>query len=140
LEELVDRSVSPRRLVVWTLGGFAAAALVLASLGIYAVISYSVNRRKAEIGIRMALGESSGGLQARIVWQTLKLAMADCGGTLVSWLGARFLQDLLFGVTSSDPLTFSAMLISLLVVALAAGYVPARRASRMNPLDALRAE
>jgi predicted permease len=141
LEELVDRSISPRRLVVWTLGGFAAAALVLASLGIYAVISYSVNRRKAEIGIRMALGESSGGLQARIVWQTLKLAIAGiAAGMVVSWLGARFLQDLLFGVTFSDPLTFSAMLIALLVVALAAGYVPARRASRMNPLDALRAE
>jgi predicted permease len=141
LEELVDRSVSPRRLVVWTLGGFAAAALVLASLGIYAVISYSVNRKKAEIGIRMALGESSGGLQARIVWQTLKLAIAGiAAGTVVSWLGARFLQDLLFGVKSSDPLTFSAMLFALLAVALAAGYVPARRASRMNPLDALRAE
>jgi predicted permease len=141
LEELVDRSVSPRRLVVWTLGGFAAAALVLASLGIYAVISYSVNRRKAEIGIRMALGESSGGLQARIVWQTLRLAIVGIlAGTIVSWVAAKFLRDLLFGVTSSDPVTFSSMLIALVLVAIAAGYVPARRASRMNPLDALRAE
>lgn len=141
LQELVDRSVSPRRFVVVVLAGFAGFALILASLGIYAVISYSVNRRRAEIGIRMALGASAADLQVRILVQTLRLAAVGMLlGTVISWTGARMLRGLLYGVTSSDPLTFAAMLGTLALVAALAGYLPARRASRMNPVEALRAE
>ncbi len=141
LQQLVDRSVSPRRFMVWMLGGFAAFALVLASLGIYALISYSVSQRTQEIGIRMALGASAGDVQRRIVAQTLTLA---CGGMALgaaaSWLLGRSLTGLLYGVTATDPATFGAMLAVLTAVAALAGWLPARRASRIDPLVALRSE
>jgi predicted permease len=141
LQELVDRSVSPRRLVVLMLAGFALFALILASLGIYGLISYSVGQRTQEIGIRMALGASARDVQARIVGQTLGLAAIGMAiGAIASWGVARSLSGLLFGVTPTDPLTFAAMLAVLGSVALLAGYVPARRASRIDPLVALRVE
>jgi ABC-type lipoprotein release transport system permease subunit len=140
LQQLVDKAVSPRRFVVLLLAGFAAFALILASLGIYGVVSYSVNQRVQEIGIRMALGASAANLQAGIVGQTMMLASAGMllGGT-ASWLLARALGGLLYGVTSSDPVTFSAVLLALLAVAALAGYIPARRASHIDPSVALRA-
>ena len=141
IQGLVDRSVSPRRFIVLMLAGFAAFALILASLGIYALISYSVSQRTQEIGIRMALGASAHDVQARIVWQTLRLAIAGMAiGVAVSWALARSLSGLLFGVTASDPATFAGMLVVLTGVAVLAGYLPARRASRIDPLTALRVE
>jgi predicted permease len=140
IQQLVDKAVSPRRFVVLLLGGFALFALVLASLGIYGVISYSVNQRTQEIGIRMALGASAGDLQARILAQTLGLAaMGMIVGAAVSWALAKALSGLLFGVTPADPVTFLGMLIVLTAVAAIAGYLPARRASRIDPMVALRA-
>jgi predicted permease len=140
LQELVDRSVSPRRFIVWLLSGFAAFALVLASFGIYGVISYSVNQRTQEIGIRMALGASARLLQARILLQTLTLAAIGMAiGGAASWLLARAVSGLLFEVTASDPLTFLAMILMLTAVTAAAGYLPARRASHIDPSVALRA-
>jgi predicted permease len=140
LQQLVDKSVSPRRFVVLLLGGFAAFALVLAALGIYGVVSYSVNQRTHEIGIRMALGASARDLQARIVLQTLALAaMGLLVGAAASWLLTRALTGLLFGVTATDPVTFLGMLVILTLVAAVAGYLPARRASRIDPMMALRA-
>jgi predicted permease len=140
LQQLVDKAVSPRRFVVLLLGGFAAFALILASLGIYAVISYSVNQRTQEIGIRMALGASAAGLQMRIVGQTLTLAsIGMLVGIIVSWALARTLGGFLFGVTAGDPVTFLTMLVVLTTVAVVAGYLPARRASRIDPMQALRA-
>jgi predicted permease len=140
LQQLVDKSVSPRRFVVMLLGGFALFALILASLGIYGVVSYSVNQRKQEIGIRMALGASAASLQAGIVCQTLGLASIGMiiGGS-ASWVLARALAGLLYGVTASDPATFFGMLIVLTLVAAAASYLPARRTSRIDPSLALRA-
>ena len=141
LQQLVDKAVSPRRFVVWLLGGFALFALVLASLGIYGVISYSVNQRTQEIGIRMALGASAADLQAGIILQTLGLAAIGMMlGAAVSWALARALSGLLFGVTPADPATFGGMLIVLTAVATMAGYIPARRASRIDPMVALRAD
>ncbi|HEY0872390.1 MAG TPA: ABC transporter permease [Vicinamibacterales bacterium] len=141
MQELVDRSVSPRSFLVLLLGGFAVFALVLASLGIYGLISYSVSQRTQEIGIRMALGASAGDVQARIVMQTLSLAgIGIVMGTVVSWLAVRSADSLLFGVTPRDPGTFAGMLVVLTSVALVAGYFPARRASRVDPMVALRAE
>jgi predicted permease len=139
LQTMVDRAVSPRRFVVWLLGGFAGFALVLASLGIYAVISYSVSQRTQEIGIRMALGASAETLQRSILLQTLGLAgIGMVVGVVASWVLARTLSGLLFGVTSSDPVTFAGMLVILTAVAALAGYLPARRASRIDPMAALR--
>jgi predicted permease len=140
LERLVDKSVSPRRFVVTLLGGFAVFALILASLGIYGVISYSVSQRTQEIGIRMALGASAGDLQAGILGETLRLAaLGMLVGTAAAWLLARLLSGLLFGVTVTDPVTFIGMLAVLTFVAAIAGYVPAYRASRIDPAVALRA-
>jgi predicted permease len=139
LQTMVDRAVSPRRFVVWLLGGFAGFALVLASLGIYAVISYSVSQRTQEIGIRMALGASAETLQRSILLQTLGLAgIGMIVGVVASSMLARTLSGLLFGVTSSDPVTFAGMLVVLTAVAGLAGYLPARRASQIDPMSALR--
>ena len=121
--------------------GFSTFALVLASLGIYGVISYSVNRRTQEIGIRMALGAQAGDMQARIVLQTLKLAAIGIVlGMAASWALARTIGSLLFGVSAADPVTYLGMLAVLTAVAATAGYLPARRASRIDPATVLRAE
>lgn len=140
LQDLVDRAVSPRRVIVLLLGGFALFALVLASLGIYGVVSYSVSQRTQEIGIRMALGASAANLQTSIVGQTVVLAaIGMLLGTAASWVVARSLGGLLYGVTSRDPLTYGGVLLVLTGVAAVAGYLPARRASRIDPSVALRA-
>ncbi|MCU1234210.1 MAG: hypothetical protein JWP63_2177 [Candidatus Solibacter sp.] len=139
IQALVDKAVSPRRFVVLLLGGFALFALVLASLGIYGVISYSVSQRTQEIGIRMALGASARDLQMRIMMQTLSLAAVGMLlGVGASWLLARALGGILFGITAGDPVTFAAMPLVLIAVAALAGYLPARRASRIDPMLALR--
>jgi predicted permease len=139
LQGLVDRAVSPRRFLVLLLAGFAGFALLLASLGIYAVVSYSVSQRVQEIGIRMALGASAQDVQRRVLVRTLGLAAL---GLVLGMAGARGLSgalaSLLFGITSSDPATFIAMGVLLTGVAAIAGYVPAWRASRIDPMAALR--
>jgi predicted permease len=140
VQQLVDKAVSPRRFVVLLLAGFALFALVLASLGIYGVISYSVGQRTQEIGIRMALGASAGNLQARIILQTLVLAAVGMAlGAAGSWILARSLSGMLYETTAGDPGTFAGMLAVLAVVSGIAGYLPARRASRIDPAVALRA-
>ncbi len=114
LQQLVDKAVSPRRFLVALLGGFALFALLLASLGIYGVVSYGVTQRTQEIGIRMALGASASRLQAGIIAHTLGLAaIGMLIGAVASALLARALGGLLFGVTATDPLTFLAMPIVL---------------------------
>jgi predicted permease len=140
LQQLVDQAASPRRFVVLMLAGFSAFALILASLGIYAVISYTVHQRTQELGIRAALGASGRELQTRVLLETLGLAgVGMLLGTVAAWTLARALRGLLFGVTASDPVTFCGMLIILTAVAALAGYLPARRAARTDPILALRA-
>ena len=139
LDAIVDLAVSPRRFLVLLLGGFATFAVVLASLGIYAVISYSVSQRTQEIGIRMALGASSAKLQRAILGETMLLAgMGMMMGIAGGWLASRSLQSLLYGVTSSDPMTFAMAFVILLLVAMIAGYLPARQVSLIQPTTALR--
>ena len=138
-QDLVDRAVSPRRFLVLLLAGFAAFAVILASLGIYAVISFSVSQRAQEIGIRMALGASAADLQRRIVLRTLGLAALGLAlGMAASRILSAALGSLLFGVTSGDPLTFIGGGTLLITVAAVAGYIPAWRASRIDPMAALR--
>jgi ABC-type antimicrobial peptide transport system permease subunit len=121
------------------LGGFAAFALLLASLGIYAVISYSVNQRTQEIGLRMALGASPADLQRRILLGTFGLAALGLAiGMAVSRALSNTLESMLFGVTSGDPVTYIGVGALLIAVAAVAGYIPAWRASRIDPMVALR--
>lgn len=139
LQDLVAKAVSPRRFLVLLLTGFAGFALVLASLGIYAVISYSVNQRVQEIGIRMALGASATDLQNHILLVTLGLAALGLAlGMAASRAFTGALESLLFGVTPGDPVTFIGIGALLIVVAALAAYLPARRASRIDPMVALR--
>jgi predicted permease len=138
-QDLVDRAVSPRRFLVLLLAGFAAFALLLASLGIYAVISFSVSQRVQEIGIRMALGASATDLQRRIVLRTLALAALGLAlGMTASRILSRSLGSLLFGITTGDPSTFIGVGTLLIAVAAIAGYIPAWKASRIDPMVALR--
>jgi ABC-type antimicrobial peptide transport system permease subunit len=141
LTELVDKSVSPRRFLVLLLTAFAGFALLLASLGIYALISFSVNQRRKEIGIRMALGASAGLVQRQVLAKTLRLALAGVGlGMVGSFALSKWMVALLFGTTATDPAVFSCAVLILCSVALLAAYVPARRASRIDPMRALRTE
>jgi predicted permease len=139
LRTIVDRAVSPRRFFMLLVGIFAALGLLLASLGIYGVIAYSVTQRTQEIGIRMALGASRGRVQRGVLGKTLGLVLVGMVvGTLGSLVATRTIASLLFGTEATDPPTYAGMIVLLLAVALVAGYLPARRASRIDPLVALR--
>jgi ABC-type antimicrobial peptide transport system permease subunit len=123
------------------LGLFAAMALLLAAMGIYGVMSYSVEQRTHEIGIRTALGASRRDTLNLVLFQALRMTMAGLAAGVAAAFGlTRLLHAQLFGVQPSDPLTFTAVPLILLVVALAAACVPALRASRVDPLVALRHE
>jgi ABC-type antimicrobial peptide transport system permease subunit len=138
LGQIVDRAVSPRRFILLLIGAFSATALLLASLGIYGVVSYAVSQRAQEIGIRMALGASGSQVQWRIVLETLALtALGILLGTLASFVLSRLLASLLYEVSPRDPLTFISMMVLLTVIAALAGHLPARRASRIDPMSVL---
>jgi predicted permease len=139
LQFLVDHSISPRRFFVQLVAAFAALGVLLAALGIYGVISYSVTQKTQEIGVRMALGASASRVQREILTSTLRLALAGILlGTAASFAAAKLIATLLFATSPRDPLTFVWMVTVLLAVALISGYVPARRASRIDPMVALR--
>ncbi|MGC2401938.1 MAG: ABC transporter permease [Acidobacteriaceae bacterium] len=139
IQRLVDHVVSPRRFFVLLVGAFAGLGLLLASLGIYGVISYSVTQQRQEIGIRMALGASQARVQLGVMRKTMLLTLVGIAtGTVASFLTAGLISSLLFGIEATDRTTFLGMTLVLLTVALVAGYFPARRAALVNPLIALR--
>jgi predicted permease len=139
IRQLVDRAVSPRRFFVLLVGAFAALGLMLATLGIYGVIAYNVTRQTQEIGIRLALGASRGLVQGAVLRRTLILVLAGVGaGTVASLATAQVIQSLLFGIGPTDGITYAGMVVLVLLAAMAAGYIPALRASRINPIVALR--
>jgi ABC-type antimicrobial peptide transport system permease subunit len=118
---------------------FAGLGLALAAIGIYGVISYSVTQRTQEIGVRMALGATLGQVQRVVIGKTLKLAFIGIAlGTVASLLTAKAIDALLFATAPTDPAAFAGMIVLLAGVSLAAGWIPARRASRINPMVALR--
>ena len=141
LEQLLSTSVAPRRFNMSLLGIFAGVALVLAAVGLYGVMSYSVSWRTREIGIRMALGARRADVLRLVVRQGMTMTLIGLALGLVGAFSiSRVLSGLLYGVSSTDPLTFVAVSIVLLIVALLACLVPARRATRVDPIIALRTE
>lgn len=139
IQRLVDHATSPRRFFVLLVGIFAGLGLLLASLGIYGVISYSVTRQRPEIGILMALGATETRVQLDVIWTTMRLALVGISiGVVASFAASRLIASLLFRTAPNDPLTFIGMMVLLGAVALLAGYLPARRASRIDPMIALR--
>ena len=141
MDGLLSDSVSPRRFSAALIGIFATLALLLAAVGIYGVMSYTVSQRTQEIGVRMALGAQVDHVRGMILGQTLKLTLLGVGiGLAGSFVVTRFLASLLFGIGKYDPITFLAVALLLTAVALAASYIPARRAMRVDPIVALRYE
>ena len=140
-DHYVARSIATPRFTAILRGAFAALALLLAGFGLYGVMAYSVAQRRREIGIRMALGAQAADVRSLVVSRALRLGAA---GLTIGIAGAlavtRVLDSLLFGVSASDPLTFAAVSAALITVLLLATYLPARRATRVDPIVALRAD
>jgi putative ABC transport system permease protein len=141
VEQYLDGTIAVPRFNTFLLAIFAALAMILTAVGLYGVISYTVAQRTHEIGIRLALGAQPGDMLRLVVGQGVRLALSGVGVGLVAALGlTRFLSSLLFGVSSTDPVSFAAVVTMLFSVVLAACYIPARRAMRVDPMVALRYE
>jgi putative ABC transport system permease protein len=141
LGEIQAASLTPRRVNMLLLGAFASLGLILASVGTYGVVSYSVTRRTHEIGVRMALGAGPAGVLKLVVGQGLSLVLIGTGiGLAASLAVTRLLQAMLFGVKSADPATFLVAALLWVAIALLACYIPARRATKVDPMVVLRYE
>jgi putative ABC transport system permease protein len=141
IQQAMDRSLVTTRLTNWLLAGFAVTALLLALTGIYGVMALNVANRRNEFGIRLALGAQATNVLRLILGQGLRLAVVGVAAGLLAAIGfTRLLQGLLFGISASDPLTFVGIALLLVGVALLACWIPARRATKVDPLEALRSE
>jgi putative ABC transport system permease protein len=141
MDQVLSHSLALRNFMMFLLSLFAALALTLATVGIYGVISYAVSQRTREIGVRMALGANPGDVLRLILGEGLKLVLAGAAlGIVVAMLATRFIAKMIYGVSATDPLIFLSVITLLVVVSLAACYIPARRAMRVDPMVALRYE
>jgi putative ABC transport system permease protein len=141
MEERINESLSSRRFNTMLLGSFAALALMLAGVGIYGLVAYSVTQRKHEIGVRVALGAQHSDVLALLVGEGMALVLLGAGvGLVAAFALTRVMSGLLFGVSATDPATFVAITAVLTAVALVASYIPARRATRVDPVVTLRGE
>jgi putative ABC transport system permease protein len=139
LEEMRSRSLAGRRFMLVLIGVLAALALILAAVGIYSIMSYTVTQRTSEIGIRMSLGAEARDIFRLIVGQSVRLVAAGLGaGIAIALAATRVMTTLLFGVTATDPLTFASICLVIGTIALVASYVPANRATKVDPLVAIR--
>jgi ABC-type antimicrobial peptide transport system permease subunit len=141
MEDLIDDSFKPQRFNAFLMGLFAALALLLAMVGLYGVLSYTVAQRRHEIGVRMALGAQVSDVLRLVVRQGMTLTLIGVVIGLIAALGlTRWIKKLLFGVSATDPVTFFVIALALALVALMACYLPARRAMKVDPMVALRVE
>jgi ABC-type antimicrobial peptide transport system permease subunit len=141
MDQVISQSLAARRFAMVLLAVFAGLALVLSNIGIYGVISYVVGRRTHEIGIRMALGAQRTDVLKIVLGRAASLALIGvCIGLAAAEGLTRLMSSILYGVSSTDPLTFGLVAVVLMLVAITACYVPARRAMRVDPVTALRSE
>jgi ABC-type antimicrobial peptide transport system permease subunit len=141
LDHIVAKSISQPRFYMLMLGTFAALALTLAAIGVFGVLSYAVSQRTREIGIRMALGAHERSVVGLVVRQAFRLVAAGLAcGTVAAFFLSRTMATMLFSINPTDPVTFAAVAGILGGVAMLASYLPARRATRVDPIVALRAE
>ncbi len=141
MDEIIASTLATRRFLMMVLTVFAALALLLASVGIYGVVSYLVGQRTHEIGVRIALGAQRRDVLRLVLGEGLKMALLGVGIGVVAAFGlTRLMANMLFGISATDPLTFLAVAMLLTIVAVAACYAPARRAMKVDPLVALRYE
>jgi predicted lysophospholipase L1 biosynthesis ABC-type transport system permease subunit len=137
----LDQGLTRDRLVAYLAAAFGLLALLLAWVGLYGVLSYAVATRTSEIGVRMAIGATPANVLRLVITDGMRVTVAGIAvGAAAAVAGTRFIQTLLFGITPTDPTTYAAVSLTLIVVALIASFLPALRAARVDPITALRAE